>query len=364
MSSDVAPRESPSGSSSSPGHTDGRSSGAGTPPLARFLGWFSIGLGTAQIAVPGAVARIAGVDDRSPDGATGGTRTLMRLLGAREIAAGIGILGSRRPESWLWARVAGDAMDLALLRKALRSPGNRHGRVAGALAAVGGITVLDMLESTWLSDGADGPGTGPAQSEDTRGRDSRDSKEGRMETRAAITVRRPVEEVYRYWRDIEQLPTFMYLLESVQKKEGNRSHWVVKAPAGRTVEWDAEIVEDTPNERIAWRSIDGDVPNSGEVRFTRAPGDRGTEVRVQVDYQIPGGPIGELIGKLLGESPAQEVREDLRRFKQVLETGEVLVSEGNPEGTSRRNQFPQQVAEPPEEHAETATAGQMQEVKA
>ena len=181
-----------------------------------------------------------------------------------------------------------------------------------------------------------------------------------MEARAAITVRRPVEDVYRYWRDLEHLPAFMYLLESVEQKDGNRSHWIVKAPMGRTVEWDAEIIEDVPGERIAWRSIDGDVPNSGEVRFAPAPGGRGTEVRVNVDYQIPGGPVGELIGKLLGESPAQEVREDLRRFKQVLETGEVLVSEGNPEGTSRREQFPQHAAEPPGQEQETEGAGQEQ----
>jgi uncharacterized membrane protein len=110
---------------------------------------------------------------------------------------------------------------------------------------------------------------------------------------------------------------------------GTRSHWVVKAPAGMTVAWDAEIVEDVENERIAWRSLPGsDVQHSGSVRFMRAAGARGTEIRVELMYTPPAGTVGRAIAKLFGEEPEQQVRDDLRRFKQLAETGEIPVSDG------------------------------------
>jgi uncharacterized membrane protein len=119
-------------------------------------------------------------------------------------------------------------------------------------------------------------------------------------------------------------------LESVQVLDDRRSHWKAKAPAGTTVEWDAETIEDRPNELIAWRSLpDATVPNSGTVRFKDAPGDRGTEVLVQLSYQPPGGKVGALIAKLFGEEPKQQVKGDLRRFKQVMETGEIVHSDAS-----------------------------------
>jgi uncharacterized membrane protein len=117
-------------------------------------------------------------------------------------------------------------------------------------------------------------------------------------------------------------------LESVQAV-GERSHWRAKGPAGMSVEWDAEIVTDQENEWIAWRSLEGsDVENSGSVRFTRAPGARGTEVRVQLQYNPPGGRLGRGLAWLFGEEPDQQIHEDLRRFKQLMETGEVPLSDG------------------------------------
>jgi uncharacterized membrane protein len=153
----------------------------------------------------------------------------------------------------------------------------------------------------------------------------------------SITVGRPREEVYAFWHDFENLPRFMYHLEFVENTGGNRSHWVAKAPAGRKAEWDAEIVEDVPNELIAWRSVgdDDDVRNSGSVTFADAPGDRGTEVKVELEYDPPGGKLGATIARLFGEEPGQQIIDDLRRFKQVLELGEVVRSAGAPEGAGQ-----------------------------
>jgi uncharacterized membrane protein len=112
-----------------------------------------------------------------------------------------------------------------------------------------------------------------------------------------------------------------------------RSHWVAKAPGGRTVEWDAELTHDVPNRLLAWRSLPGaTVPNEGRVRFATAPGGRGTELHVEMSYDIPGGRAGRAVARLLGEDPAQQVRDDLRRAKQVLETGEVTRSDAVPAG--------------------------------
>jgi uncharacterized membrane protein len=127
----------------------------------------------------------------------------------------------------------------------------------------------------------------------------------------------------------------------------NRSRWTAKAPAGRQVSWEAEIIADRAEELIAWRSVeDADVATTGRVRFQPAPGDRGTEVHVAIEYRPPAGRLGSVVAKLLGESPHQQIRDDLRRFKQVLETGEVVVSDGSPEGTKASRQLRQRPAQP------------------
>ncbi|HJU54859.1 MAG TPA: SRPBCC family protein [Pyrinomonadaceae bacterium] len=151
----------------------------------------------------------------------------------------------------------------------------------------------------------------------------------------SVTVNRAPEEVYRFWRNFENLPRFMNHLESVKDLGSNRSHWVAKAPAGKTVEWDAEVYNEKENELIAWRSLEGaDVDNAGSVRFEAAPEGRGTIVRVTLKYDPPAGKIGSLVAKLWGEEPSQQIEEDLRRFKQVMETGEISTTEGQPSGRS------------------------------
>jgi uncharacterized membrane protein len=170
-----------------------------------------------------------------------------------------------------------------------------------------------------------------------RSREWLDSLGGSMQqVSKSLTIRRPRNTVYQFWRNLENLPRFMYHLEAVQVTGDRRSHWAVKAPAGQRVEWDAEIVQDTPDELIAWRSLpEADIRHEGAVRFRDAPADRGTEVDVELRYEAPGGSAGSLVAMLFGEEPKQQLRDDLRRFKQVMETGEVVLSDGSLEGAGQ-----------------------------
>ncbi len=147
----------------------------------------------------------------------------------------------------------------------------------------------------------------------------------------AVTINRPVEEVYRFWRNFENLPRFMSHLESVTVLDDKRSHWVASAPLGTNVEWDAEIINEEENRLIAWRTIgDSDVQSAGSVRFKETPDGHGTEVHVKLEYMPPGGVAGALVARLFHEEPNQQVEEDLRRLKQMLESGEVTVATGEP----------------------------------
>jgi uncharacterized membrane protein len=181
------------------------------------------------------------------------------------------------------------------------------------------------------------------------------AKERSMKVLTAVTVARPRDEVYSFWRQFENLPRFMIHLESVEETGPGQSRWVAKAPAGRRVEWEAKIAQERPGELLAWRSLPGsDVENAGTVRFLDAPGDQGTEIHLDLSYEAPGGAIGDLLAKLSGEHPKQQVKDDLRRCKQVLETGEIVVSEGNPAGVSARQQLFQRPAQPLEREREPA----------
>ena len=148
----------------------------------------------------------------------------------------------------------------------------------------------------------------------------------------SITLNRPAEEVYRFWRNFENLPRFMDHLESVTVIDETRSHWVAKGPAGTRIEWDAVIHNEIENELIAWRSLPGsDVNHAGSVHFTPL-GDGRTEVRVVLSYEPPAGKLGAAMAKLLGEEPSQQVKDDLRRFKQVMEGVEVPGNSRHPAG--------------------------------
>ena len=150
----------------------------------------------------------------------------------------------------------------------------------------------------------------------------------------AFTINRSPEELYAFWRKLDNLPQFMEHLESVTVQDEKRSHWVARGPAGVRVEWDAEIINDEPNQTIAWRSLAGaEVDNAGSVRFVPGRGDRGTEVHIVMDYIPPAGRVGKWVATLFGKNPESTIREELRNFKRIMEIGEVPTIEGQPRGT-------------------------------
>ncbi|MFF1607553.1 SRPBCC family protein [Amycolatopsis sp. NPDC058278] len=299
----------------------------------RRLGWLSFGLGVAQLAAPDTVRRISGVDDSAR------SRAVVPVVGARELVHAAGLLTSRRKGVWAWTRVAGDAMDLTALGLAIaHRGGRRRRRLVGVTGAVAGITVLDLLTAVRASR-TQNIGSVPA----VRGA----RKGGSMELTATTTIRKPASDVYAFWRDLENLPSFMAHLEQVRTTGDRTSRWSASAPFGNDVEWDAEITDETPGERIEWRSTGkADVPNAGTVWFTPAPDGVSTEVNVVLVYEIPGGAVGKAVAKYFGEEPHQQLDDDLRRLKQVLETGEVVRSDGAPWGKRARKEFPQHPAQP------------------
>ncbi len=319
--------------------------------LTQALGWFSLGLGLVEVLAPRRLAKAIGVPDNSQN------EVVLRLLGLREIVSGLAILGEAQPAGAMWSRFGGDMMDLTLLGATFNAQEAQRERLSFATAAVLGVTALDLLCSEQLSratnmgqkgdgrhllhasNGANAANHGAVTQQPER-------RKSRMDVKETVTINKSPEELYTFWHDFQNLARFMLHLESVQPLGEGRSHWKAKAPAGQTVEWDAEIVDDQPNRRIAWQSLEGaDIKNAGAVHFEPATGGRGTIVRVQMQYAPPGGAVGAGIAKLFGEEPAIQVYEDLRRFKQVMETGEVVRSDGSIEGMGSRQRPGQPSAE-------------------
>ena len=240
--------------------------------LAQFLGWFSLGLGSAQLAAPRLMCRLVGASGE------GFSRTLMRAMGARELTQGVGILTRPRPTSWLWSRVAGDGLDLSLLALiAVKNPG-RRARAAFGIANVVAVTVPDVLESRYLSKLQGEP-------------------RGAMRMRKAVTIRRSREEVEQAWAGAADLRE-------------------------KVLEADAE------------------------VSFAEAPGDRGTELAVEFVHDPLAGDLGAAVQKLTGKDLATQLADDLRRFKQLVETGEVVRSDSTPGGHLLANHLKQRPAQP------------------
>jgi uncharacterized membrane protein len=278
--------------------------------LGQILGLFSIGLGLAELLAPRAVGRAIGVGDHP---------AVMRMVGVREIVTGLGLLSERAPGTWAWARVAGDAMDLALLGAATSSPDADPRRIAAATAGVLGVTALDVYSGQRL-------------------RATQSAATPAISVRQTITINAAPAELYGFWKNVENLPLFMEHLESVSKVNERVSHWVAKAPAGACVEWDAEVIDDQPERRLGWRTLpDSQVTHEGMVSFEPAIGGRGTVVRVEMLYVPPAGKVGVWIARLFGEEPALQVGDDLRRLKQLLETGEVATTLG--QSTGKRSIF-------------------------
>ncbi len=152
-----------------------------------------------------------------------------------------------------------------------------------------------------------------------------------IEVRQSLTLHAPPDVLYDFWRRLSEFPRFMRHVESVEELDERRSHWVVRGPGDRRMEWDAEIVEDIPGRLIRWRTVgDPDVRHGGRVEFRPASGGRGTVADVHIGYEPPGGAAGAAFAKMLGEDPRQQIRDDLRRFKQLVETGEIPTIVGQP----------------------------------
>ena len=285
--------------------------------LARALGWFSVALGVAEVVAPRQVGRAIGVN---------GNSNLLRAMGLREIASGVGLLAAQPRAGWMWSRVAGDAMDLALLGAAMTSEDNDKARVVAATAAVAGVAALDIYCSQQLSkNGADASLSSREYDDATR-----------EPVHEMVTVNASPEACYRMWRDLPRFPRFMQHVESVTDKGDDEYHWVVKAPGGGTLEWDSRITADEPGRRLAWETLPGaEVQNRGSVTFEPAAAGRGTIVQVEMSYVPPAGALGAIVAKVAGNSPVRQVREDLRRFKEIIEAGELPTTEG--QSTGRRS---------------------------
>jgi uncharacterized membrane protein len=223
-------------------------------------------------------------------------------------------------ERWVSA-IAGGAVAVAGIRS--RSLLGLIGAAAGGALVYRGITGHCSTYAALGVNRADSEGASP-----------HDYFERGIHVEEAMTVNRTPWDLYKFWRNFENLQTFMKHVESVKVIDDKRSHWVIQGPAGTRVEWDAEIINDEPNALIAWRSLgNANVDNAGSVRFVPGPEGRGTEVRVVIDYIPPAGRVGKWVASLFGQDPAAQIREDLRRFKRVLETGEVPTTEGQPRGS-------------------------------
>jgi uncharacterized membrane protein len=246
----------------------------------------------------------------------------------------MGMRGARvnvgRVERWLTVAAGG----------ALAAYGLKRRDAQGGLAAVAGAALLyrggtghcNLYEAF----GVNRAGNGQAAIADVDS-DTRAQLGGRrgVHVEESVTINRPVGEVYRFWRNLENLPRFMDHLESVATREEGISHWVAKGPAGLKVEWDARIINEVENNVIGWQSLEGSmVSTAGSVNFEETP--RGTSVRVHFQYNPPAGKLGAAVARLFGEEPNQTVREDLRRLKQILETGEVPTTEGQPSARRRK----------------------------
>jgi uncharacterized membrane protein len=259
--------------------------------LGQILGVVSIGLGLAELLAPRAVGRAIGVGDHP---------AIIRMVGVREIVTGLGILSERAPGAWAWARVAGDAIDLALLGAATSSPDADPRRIAVATAGVLGVAALDVYSGQRLTASQS---TAPA-----------------ISVTQAITINSPPAELYGFWKNVENLPLFMEHLQSVSQVDERVSHWVAKAPAGTCIEWDAEIVDDQPERRLGWRTLPGSqVTHEGMVSFEPATVGRGSVLHIEMLYLPPQGKVGMRIVRSFGREPALQIADDLQRLAQLLE---------------------------------------------
>lgn len=283
-------------------------------PLGSAMGWLGLGLGATQLWAPRQVADWLGL--RKGQWLT----RFIRACGAREAALGLGILSGRQPRRFLRARIPGDLISAALLGSALVkrrgyslfTSKRRDWRLAGAVLGVAGFALLDVMALKLSRRSQRGKGALP-------------------KVAVAVTVDRSAADLYAFWRDVENLPRFISFLEAVTTTDKIRSHWRAKVPHGPTLEWDAAITEDRPDQKITWKMQSAHMAKmieSAEVRFEPAPGGRGTEVHLTLQAG-PWDPA-RYLGHWLQRLPEHFWSAQLQRFKQLLELGEITVSDASP----------------------------------
>jgi uncharacterized membrane protein len=266
--------------------------------LIRGLGWLGVAVGVTELAIPRLLARVIGVDRAGPGPA------ILRAMGVREIASSVAVLARPDHPAPRWARVVGDAIDLGLLGLALTTPGSGKRRLGLALGVVAGVTALDVIAAR-----------------------RRGHARHPLPVIASVTINKPPMAVYEFYRRLDQLPRFMNYLVSVEPHADRRSTWTARLPVGGTVRWEAEIVEDRPGQVVSWRSVEGSrIQTRGRVTFNRAPGRDMTEVRVEMQLGVLGRGPSLALARLFARP---QVKGDLRRLKQVMETGEVLRSDAS-----------------------------------
>jgi len=236
-----------------------------------------------------------------------------------------------RVERWLSMLGGGILAAYALKRR--DTSGGVAALAGAALLYRGGTGHCHLYEALGVSTAKEpsyARGTGVVAD---RGSDTRQQLGGArgIHVEESVTINKPIADVFRFWRNFENLPSFMQHLESVAMREEGISHWVAKGPAGVPVEWDARIINEVENSVIGWQSLDGStISTAGSVHFDDT--EHGTRVRVHLQYNPPAGRLGAAVARLFGEEPSQTVREDLRRFKQLMETGEIPTTDGQPTG--------------------------------
>lgn len=270
--------------------------------LAQGMGWFSVGLGLTQLIAPRTLGKLIGLANPGPG---------MRLLGLRELATGVALLTGRRAAWLTGARLAGDVIDLGLLSRAMADDANDRYLLTAATAAVLGAAAIDTVATVHLA--------GEVERQETVAKVTHVGK--------AITIDAPASALYEFWRDLRNMPQLFEHVTSVES-DGVQSRWVAEGVAGTTATWSSEIVDDQPNQRIAWRTVDGPFESSGSVRFLVAPDGR-TEVVVDMHYTVPGGVLGKAALALSGRAPGLEVVLALARLKQLHELGEVMRSDAS-----------------------------------
>jgi uncharacterized membrane protein len=271
------------------------------------LGWLSVGIGLAEFLMPRTVARATGTDEHTH---------MLRAFGLRELASGTGILLRPHKPGWLWSRVAGDVLDLGFLAFSRKRGHDRRAVLASALVA--GVTTLDLLAAL-------------NNQQLAHGRQRTES--GAIRVRRSLNINRSPQACYRFWRDFENFPSFMQHVDEVSLLDATRSRWRVHAPFGHPVEWNTEIVSDVPSQQLSWRTLpDAEIEHAGVVRFAPGIGGRGTRIEIDLSYLAPPGKTGALLEKLFGEDPSEQVDQDLRRFKQLIEAGEIATTTGQPTG--------------------------------